>query len=289
MGTGMLGAFVSDIRRLTGASLDTLTFRDAHGWEDTDFFFRMRQSGAAVVRHRQSRLAHVPHPRGGAWGEKSTSHRAADAFGCGGRAQLSPPGERLCAERADEPRRGGKETVVVGVTHGSEYAHAVLEAVMSPTLARVRVLGTSRLLTVQCGSIVAVHVVAAANATATATMPLHPLYPPVLALAAGRDSYFMSEGGAKRGDVWEAALGGACGARSVRVVTGHEDHPGKTVREGALSVAWRGTRGRGEAQERLWRGEAVVDVEEGACIESIRVEVTRDQREWVVISSLEVR
>ena len=41
---------VADARAVGGYDLDR--FADAHGWEDTDFFFRMRTLPLYVVRYR---------------------------------------------------------------------------------------------------------------------------------------------------------------------------------------------------------------------------------------------
>lgn len=50
MGTGILGAYVADIRRVGGYDIEK--FGQFHGWEDTDFFFRLRHSLMQVVRFR---------------------------------------------------------------------------------------------------------------------------------------------------------------------------------------------------------------------------------------------
>jgi len=49
-GTGIVGVFVSDARRVGGYNTDL--FGNAHGWEDSDFFFRLRASGLEVSRFR---------------------------------------------------------------------------------------------------------------------------------------------------------------------------------------------------------------------------------------------
>ena len=80
MGTGIIGAYVSDIRRVGGFDIDT--FRDAHGWEDTDFFFRLRHAGLSFLRFRENTLIHMAHPRTNDWSRKSLLRRSADVFGC---------------------------------------------------------------------------------------------------------------------------------------------------------------------------------------------------------------
>lgn len=59
-GPGIIAAYAGDIMRFGG--YDVATYGQYHGFEDMDFFFRVRYAGLEIVRKREPRLLHLPHP-----------------------------------------------------------------------------------------------------------------------------------------------------------------------------------------------------------------------------------
>lgn len=60
-GTGLIALYKSDIMRFGG--YDISTFQDQHGFEDTDFFYRIRSLKMQVVRSYERTMEHWPHTR----------------------------------------------------------------------------------------------------------------------------------------------------------------------------------------------------------------------------------
>eukprot|EP00658_Telonema_sp_P-2_P067680 TRINITY_DN5660_c0_g1_i4.p1 TRINITY_DN5660_c0_g1~~TRINITY_DN5660_c0_g1_i4.p1 ORF type:complete len:446 (+),score=50.37 TRINITY_DN5660_c0_g1_i4:82-1419(+) len=63
-GPGIVALYVADARRFGG--YDDRTYGGFHGFEDTDFFLRIKYSGLEVVRKREASVIHNAHPKG-AW------------------------------------------------------------------------------------------------------------------------------------------------------------------------------------------------------------------------------
>ena len=59
-GPGIIAAYAADIHGFGG--YDTITYGELHGFEDMDFWFRVRYAGLEVVRKREHGIQHLPHP-----------------------------------------------------------------------------------------------------------------------------------------------------------------------------------------------------------------------------------
>ena len=60
-GIGIVAIYKSDVLKFGG--YDTVTFQDQHGFEDTDFFFRIKYSKLQIVRTLERNIEHWPHSR----------------------------------------------------------------------------------------------------------------------------------------------------------------------------------------------------------------------------------
>ena len=58
-GPGVIAAYAADINGFGG--YDTVTYGVLHGFEDTDFWFRVRYAGLEVVRKREHGILHRAH------------------------------------------------------------------------------------------------------------------------------------------------------------------------------------------------------------------------------------
>jgi hypothetical protein len=117
-------------------------------------------------------------------------------------------------------------------------------------------------------------------------MPTYEDHRPLFAFDGTLDRFFWSAGSPKAGSVFTIVLDEPTSFSSIKATTGHPSHPADYVQSGVLEVSEDGRSFRQIAEF----GREVAEGSPGAAkIRAIRIRITRDSNNWLVIREIEAK
>jgi len=294
MGTGILGAYVADIRRIGG--YDTEKFRELHGWEDTDFFFRLRHSNMKVARFRDNRMVHIPHARTGTWSNSSTKMTSA-LFNCQNLTSYLDSVGFHPLKTSQESQMPAKVYFRLLSSHDGVKQGIIIKHVQDKVLIKLDNEEGKNVWIKQTQETLAyldiLHFIYQAQIF-TNISPQERFWAEHILSHQADQKIFLSKEPVKVGDYLKVAFSPSlCNIFAITIQTGHPDYPEKILQSGLLTLLFHENNFtqedsyeedleffNGVASASGWR--------DGICLEEMSVLVRKDQKFRVIFRPLQI-